>query len=97
MKMKSFKTLLILLPLFYAYAIHAQDNSLDSLQKVLKNIPGLEKGIPGLDMDIPGLGNSLKNYTQQQLKAVFENLNKELSAAKVIAAILKNYREVTTS
>ena len=98
MKMKSFKTLLILLPLFYAYAVHAQDNSIDSLQKILKNIPGLEKGIPGLDMDIPGLGNSLKNYTQQQLKEVFENLNKEVSAAKAMGDIKKlqgGYYELT--
>ncbi len=96
--MKSLKTLLILLPLFYAHAICAQDNSIDSLQKVLKNIPGLEKGIPGLDMDIPGLGNSLKNYTQQQLKVVLEKLNKGLSAAKAMGDIKKlrgGYYELT--
>jgi len=98
MKIKLFKPLLLLLPLLYAYTAHAQDKSIDSLQKILKNIPGFEKGIPGLNTDIPGLGNSIKNYTQQQLKTVFENLNKELSVAKASGNIKKlrgGYYELT--
>jgi two-component system, NtrC family, sensor kinase len=98
MKKKLYKTFLLLLPLLYSLTAHTQDNSLDSVQKILKNIPGFEKGIPGLNTGIPGLGNSLKNFTQQQLKAVFENLNKELSNAKALGDIKKlqgGYYELT--
>ena len=108
MKIKIYRTLLLLLPLLYSLTAHTQDNSLDSLQKVLKTIqnklgnkktiPGLENGIPGLNTDIPGLGNSIKNFTQQQLKEVFENLNKGLSAAKAMGDIKKlqgGYYELT--
>ena len=96
--MKSFKTLLLLLPLLYASTTQAQNNSVDSLNKILKTIPGLENGIPGLNTDIPGLGSSIKNFTQQQLKGVFENLNKRLSAAKALGDIKKlqgGYYELT--
>ena len=91
--MKLYKTLLLLLPLLYSFTAYTQDNSIDSLQKVLKTIqdklgnkktiPGLEKGIPGLNTDIPGLDyNSIKVFTQKQLKDAFESLNKGLSTAK---------------
>ena len=96
--MKSFKTLLLLLPLLYASTTQAQNNSVDSLNKILKTIPGLENGIPGLNTDIPGLGSSIKKFTQQQLKGVFENLNKRVSAAKALGDIKKlqgSYYELT--
>ncbi len=98
MKIKLYKTLLLLLPLLYAYTAHTQDISIDSLQKILKKIPGLQKGIPGLNTDMPGLGSSLKNFTQQQLKEVFENLNNGLSKAKAMGDIKKiqgGYYELT--
>jgi len=98
--MKLFKALLLLLPLLCAFAAHTQDHSMDSLQKILKTIkakfgnktaiPGFDKGIPGLDTDIPGLdSNSIKVFTQKQLKEVFERLNKGLSTAKATGDLKK--------
>src|ERR1019366_5030693 len=93
MKMKLYKTLLFLFLLLYSFTAHTQNNSIDSLQKILKTIqnklgnkktiPGLERGIPGLNTDIPGLDyNPIKAFTQKQLKDAFESLNKGLSTAK---------------
>jgi len=91
----------------YSFTAHTQDNPIDSLQKILKtvqknlgnkNIPGLENGIPGLNSYVPGLGDSIKNFTQQRLNEVFENLNKGLSAAKAMGDIKKlqgGYYELT--
>ncbi|HWH63492.1 MAG TPA: ATP-binding protein [Ginsengibacter sp.] len=99
MKIKLYKTLLFLLPLSYAYTVHAQDNSIDSLQKILKTIPGMEKGIPGMNIDIPGMDyNSLKIFTEKQIKEAIESVNKEVSAAKAMGDIKKlqgGYYELT--
>ena len=99
MKIKLYKTLLFLLPLSCAYTVHAQDNSIDSLQKILKTIPGMEKGIPGMNIDIPGMDyNSLKIFTEKQIKEAIESVNKEVSAAKAMGDIKKlqgGYYELT--
>ena len=92
--MRLYKILLFLFPLLHSFTVQAQDNTMDSVQKILqaiqnklgnkKGIPGLEKGIPGLDYD-PGTMFS----TQKQVNEAFESLNKGLSIAKSMGDIKK--------
>ena len=108
MNMKLNKASLLLFLLLYSFTAHTQDNTIDSIQKVLKTIqknlgnkkyiPGLENGIPGLHTYVPGMEDSIKNFTQHRLNEVFENLHKGLSAARAAGDINKlqgSYYELT--
>jgi two-component system, NtrC family, sensor kinase len=92
--MKTNKILLFLLCFLQCVTLRAQEHTMDSVKKMLKDIEnkyGHQKGIPGLENGIPGLNfdTGTMFYNKKQFDAVFEGLNKSLEIAKSMGDLKK--------